>query len=137
MNSWEYNGQPLEEVPEGYKAFVYQIQIANKFYIGKKSFVKSIKRPPLKGYKRHRRDTVQSNWKKYCSSSDVVKNLVGEGYTPERYIMRLCKTQKEATYWETKLLFDLITVDGCINENIGGKYFKEEIIEFNKQYDTK
>lgn len=132
MSEWMYDNKEVTEVPEGYVAFVYMIHVGSNFYIGKKTFYNSIKRPPLAGKKRHRRDTRESNWKKYCSSSDIVKSLVEEGFEPKRRILYLCKTQKEATYWETKLLFDMITQDGCINGNIQGKFFKEEIMKWNQ-----
>lgn len=127
MSDWMYNDFPVTEVPEGYTDFVYLIEIADKFYYGKKSFGKSIKRPPLKGYKRHRRDTVESNWKTYCSSSNKVKNLVEAGFKPDRYIVRLCKGKKEATWFENKLLVQHIAHDDCLNDNISGKFFKEEV----------
>lgn len=132
MNSWHYNRKPLEEVPQGAEAFVYMITVDGKYYIGKKSFYKSIKRPPLKGYKRHRRDKIESNWKKYCSSSSAVKDLVDQGYEPERDIIRLCSSQKEATFWENKMLFNEIHDENCLNENISGKFFKEECIRWNQ-----
>lgn len=130
MSEWIYKDEDFIDIPDDIQAFVYRIDIGGKFYIGKKNFWKKIKRPPLKGYKRVRRDIVQSNWKKYCSSSDEVKKLVEEGYTPTRTILRLCSSQKEATFFETKLLFELIDFPDCINGNIGGKYFKPEIVEW-------
>lgn len=133
MNSWLYEGRPLDEIPEGIKAFVYVIEFNDgKFYYGKKQFYKSIKRPPLKGYKRHRRDTVESNWRKYCSSSNKVKQLVSEGREPTRKILRLCTSLKEASWYENKLLYEDITTNRNLNDNIQGKFFKEEIMKWNQ-----
>lgn len=133
MNSWVYDGEPLEEIPEGYKAFVYRIDFdCNLYYYGKKTFYNSIKRPPLKGYKRHRRDLVESNWKKYCSSSDDVKHLVQQGHEPERTIVRLCKSIKEASWYENKLLYECILDNRNLNKNIQGKFWLEEIKEWNQ-----
>ncbi len=132
MNNWICNGLEVDEVPEGAKAFVYRIDIDGKYYIGKKQFHKSIKRPPLKGYKRHRRDSIESNWKKYCSSSEDVKQLVLDGHEPTRTILYLCDNLKEATYRENKLLYQCITAPDCLNRNIQGKFFKPEIEEWEK-----
>lgn len=127
MNSWVYRGELVEELPEGYVAFTYKIYIGENVYYGKKGFFRSIKRPPLAGKKRHRRDTVESNWKKYCSSSNIVKEFVEAGGFPRREILRLCKSVKEATYYENKLLYEHIEDENCVNDNISGKFFKKEI----------
>lgn len=127
--SWIYKDEILDTVPQDAKAFVYKITIIGVgTYYGKKSFYKSIKRPPLKGYKRHRRDTVESNWKKYCSSSQRVKEAVEQGYSIKREILRICYSDKEATYYENKILYK--EFPNCINDNISGKFFAKEVEEW-------
>jgi hypothetical protein len=51
--------------------FVYEItNTANgRKYIGKKQRVSKVKRPPLKGKKRNRRQEKESDWKTYTGSS--------------------------------------------------------------------
>lgn len=61
--------QLSEKEPYG---FIYLIECLanNKKYIGKKQCVRSVRRPPLKGKKRVRKDLVSSDWKEYTGSSN-------------------------------------------------------------------
>ena len=47
-----------------------------------------------------------------------------------RYVLKLCKTKKELTYWETKMLFQYnVLEDDCyINDNILGKFFRKDLL---------
>jgi len=60
------------EYKEDAFGFIYLItcNITGKKYIGKKQCVSKIKRPPLKGKKKCRRDTKESDWKTYTGSSN-------------------------------------------------------------------
>lgn len=67
-----------ENVPEKIEdwfGFVYRITCLSngKKYIGKKQFWSNQKRPPLKGKKRGRRVTKESDWKEYYGSSNDLK----------------------------------------------------------------
>ena len=54
----------------GYYGFIYCIKYTDgTIYYGKKSFIKAIRRKPLKGRTRVRLDTVESDWRKYAGSS--------------------------------------------------------------------
>jgi len=110
---WLYENKKFEPSDEDLKpfaGFVYLIteNDTGMMYVGKKLFWKTIKRPPLKGKKRKRIETVQSDWREYFGSSDAVNLLVEEkgadAFTRE--ILRLCKTKGEMAYHETKEQFD-------------------------------
>ena len=48
MSSWIHHDEPLEEMPEGIVSFVYKIEIAGWYYIGKKSTTKVVTKLALK-----------------------------------------------------------------------------------------
>lgn len=107
---WNYNGEPLTEVPEGYVGFVYVItdKSNGKMYVGKKGFWSKKTLPPLKGKTRKRRSLVESDWQKYYGSSEMVKELL-ENYGEENFhreILYLCKSKSEMGYLEAKEQFD-------------------------------
>ena len=125
--------------PEEYVSFVYLIKINGMEYIGKKNFFTTRKKPfgkkklaelQDKRLKKYELVKKESNWKNYCSSSEDVKKLVEEGHTPERIILRLCKSLKEASFYENKYLYECIHEETCLNKNVSGTYFKEEILEW-------
>ena len=72
MNNWIYKDKIFDEQPgKDRLGFVYYIEHieTGKYYIGKKQFWKAIRRKPLKGQKRVRKDIVASDWKTYWGSS--------------------------------------------------------------------
>lgn len=127
---WTHNGEPVENIPEGIIGFVYLITnlTNNKKYIGKKLAQFKKTRPPLKGKKRKRRTTVESDWRDYWGSSDKlqadVQELGPENFTRE--IIHYCTTRGELSYLEAKEQFDrqvLLTdeyYNGIINVRVGG-----------------
>ncbi len=128
-NIWNYKGLPVTEIqdmPEGSVGFVYVItdRETGKYYIGKKSLYSTVRKPPLKGYKRKRVITKESNWKVYQSSSKEVQSWID----PERKILTYCKSKKELTYREIEALIkmNVLEDDASLNENISGKFFKHE-----------
>ena len=72
---WTYNDEPFEKTPEDYQGFVYEITelATGKKYIGKKNFWKPKILPITKSRKRRKRLRVESDWKKYYSSSKAKK----------------------------------------------------------------
>ena len=104
---WTINGNifdPGYENLADFVGFVYLIthRRTGLKYIGKKTFHKKVTRPPLKGKTKKRRSTVESDWKTYCGSSEIVKKLlVEEGLDSfDREILHLCKTKGELNYLE-------------------------------------
>lgn len=139
MNNWSYDYKDLVEVPEGGVAFVYSIFIDNRYYIGKKNFFtkrkkhfgkKELALVTDKRKKTYHTIVTESNWKTYCSSSDEVKKLVLEGHEPTRTILRVCKTLKEATWLEERLLHRHVGSKHYINDSIRGVFHRKEIEEW-------
>lgn len=90
--------------------FVYRItNLSNDMkYIGKKQLSRVIKRNPLKGKKNKRISYGQSDWLKYCGSSNTLKEEVEAGKIEfRREILMFCRTKTELSYYEAKLQFDL------------------------------
>tara|TARA_R110000782_G_scaffold25744_9_gene66668 strand:- start:2246 stop:2674 length:429 start_codon:yes stop_codon:yes gene_type:complete len=109
---WYYNNEiydATEEALKEWQGFVYIItDLTNgKMYVGKKGFWSKKTKPPLKGKTRKRRSIVESDWKTYYGSSDLVKQLYEEkgdaGF--RRDILHFCKTKGEMSYLETKEQF--------------------------------
>lgn len=139
---WTYQGNPVDEIPEGVIGFVYLITnlTNNKKYVGKKLAQFKKTRPPLKGKKRKRKTTVESDWRDYWGSSDKlqfdVENLGTENFTRE--ILYYCTSRGELSYLEAKEQFDrqvLLTdeyYNGIINVRVGGSKALVESLQNNK-----
>lgn len=101
------NENDWENIPEDISAwfgFVYRITCLSngKKYIGKKQFWSNQKRPPLKGQKRSRRVTKESDWKKYYGSSNELKEDLKK-YGKENFkreILELTTCKWESAYLE-------------------------------------
>lgn len=110
---WYYKDEAYEPTEEELKiwvGFVYVITdiINNKKYVGKKTFWSQRTKPPLKGKTRKRRSVVESDWKSYYGSSDLVKQLLVESGEKafKREIIHFCKSKGEMGYLEAKEQFD-------------------------------
>jgi hypothetical protein len=109
-NPWTYNGVPFEsEDINEYYGFIYRItNTTNGYdYVGRKYFKTIKKRPPLKGKKNKRRETVETDWKTYWGSSprlqaDIDK-LGKDKFTRE--IIHLCESRGETNYLEAYYQF--------------------------------
>jgi len=105
-------------IPEDTFGFIYEITnlINNRKYIGKKQMVRKIRRKPLKGKKRKRIDYIESDWKTYTGSSDVlnedIKNLGMNNF--KFNILKFCNSKFELSYFEAKIQFEK---DVLLNEN--------------------
>lgn len=76
----------IPEDTTGYDGFVYRITCLDngKKYIGKKLFKRALKRKPLKGKTRARRDKVDSDWKDYYGScTELLEDI--KKYGKERF----------------------------------------------------
>ena len=108
--TWIYGGQPYmpEDLdPKVLYGFVYEIKNTEtgKKYIGKKFFWAS------KTYQRNlrrRRRKVESDWKDYYGSSELLLEDIRSLGTSKfrRTILRLCKTKAECAYFEAKYQFE-------------------------------
>jgi len=141
--SWRYNGKLIESKEDLFEnveqgplpvGFVYEITHlpTGKKYIGKKILTNKYKAPPLKGYKRVRRLTKESNWKKYYGSNKVILEYLKQGASEEdfiRNILQICFSKKQLTYYETYWQFkcQVLHTDDYLNENILGKFYRRDV----------
>lgn len=124
LGHWTYDG----DVPIEAFGFIYEITGPNgKKYIGKKQMQTKQKRPPLKGKKRKRIRVVETKWREYTGSSEMLNESIDtegkDSFTFE--ILRFCTCKWELAYYEAELQFAkgvLLTDDyynGIINCRIG------------------
>ena len=108
----------IQDMPEDPFGFIYEITntLNNKSYIGKKQMVRKIKRKPLKGKKRKRIDYIESDWKTYTGSSDVLNEDIKKlGKDKFKFnILLFCNSKFELSYYEAKMQFEK---DVLLNEN--------------------
>ena len=130
--SWFYQDKPFEN-PQNYWGFVYLIENLNnnKKYIGKKQFYFK-KTKILKGKKK--RFLVDSDWKEYFSSSEILKEEVSvfgrEKF--KRTILKLCNSKSECNYWEAKYQMEydvLLNPQEWYNEWISVKIRRSHLIK--------
>ena len=128
LMNWQYNGEVFTDVPKGMEGFVYIITnlTNNKKYIGKKHFWTR-----QKDRKTGRRKTLESDWKNYLSSCDLlkedIKNLGEDKFLRE--ILHICPHKKSMSYYETMEQFkrDVIFREDYYNTNVEGKFFSSEV----------
>jgi hypothetical protein len=140
MSKWSYQGQDFESsmIPEGAEGFVYEMQaiIDGKLvrYIGKKNFYSVTKKRFGKKAlssmqdKRAKKYTIQKKltYLDYYSSNTVLKNAHKSGIEVRRYILKICFSKMELTYYETKFQFvrGVLESDEFLNGNILGRFYK-------------
>ena len=107
---WTYLGKTFEsEDINEYYGFIYRITntVNGHDYVGRKYFKTIKKRPPLKGKKNKRRETVETDWKEYWGSSPRLQadiDLLGKDkFTRE--IIHLCESRGETNYLEAYYQF--------------------------------
>lgn len=140
MSKWSYQGQDFESsmIPEGAEGFVYEMQaiINGKLvrYIGKKNFYSTTKRRMGKRAvaqlqdKRSKKYTIQKklSYIDYYSSNAELKAAHKAGIDIRRYIIKICFSKTELTYYETKYQFvrGVLESDEFLNGNILGRFYK-------------
>lgn len=103
---WLYHGREFtEDMIEDNVGFVYLIEnITNgKKYIGKKLFTKS---KIYQKNKKKKRTRVQSDWISYTGSNELLNEDIKSGHVVKKYILVLCKSKGECSYYETREQFD-------------------------------
>lgn len=134
---WTYKGEPFTtEMIGDAQGFIYEItDLSNGMkYIGKKNFWAKKTLPPLKGKTRKRRSIVESDWKKYHGSSELVKQLLLEHGEDnfKREILRLCASKGEMSYWETKTQLELdvlLKPDEYYNSFVGCRIHRNHVLK--------
>jgi len=140
MSKWSYQGQDFDSsmIPEGAVGFVYEMQavIDGKLvrYIGKKNFYSTTKKKFGKKAvasmqdKRAKKYTVQRKlgYESYYSSNSVLKDAHKAGIEIRRYMLKICYSAMELTYYETKFQFvrGVLESDEFLNGNILGRFYK-------------
>ena len=138
--------ESLDQFPGDTFGFIYKITHidTNKVYIGKKSLYhnkkhkltkKQLSEQPITRGRKSTHEIIQSesDWKTYYGSADEVKQWAKTTPTDKltRVVLRLCKSSKELTYYETKYLFDYnVLADDkvWVNSNILGKFFPKDLV---------
>ena len=140
MSKWSYQGQDFDNsmIPEGAEGFVYEMQaiIDGKLvrYIGKKNFYSVTKKRFGKKAlssmqdKRAKKYTMQKKltYLDYYSSNAVLKDAHKAGIEIRRYMLKICFSKMELTYYETKFQFvrGVLESDEFLNGNILGRFYK-------------
>lgn len=127
---WTFEGEKFTLDKEaGWLGFVYRITSPEgMYYIGKKMFVATTRKKPLKGKLRKRKQVKESDWNKYWGSSksvveDRLRLVVEDGW--KREILMLCKTKWEMSYCELReqmmnnVLVDPKSYNGIIHIRLG------------------
>ena len=89
--------------------FVYTVTELDTgmIYIGLKRFWFKRTRPPLKGKKRKRRDYIESDWKNYVTSNDILPDkIIANPKNYEMKIVKCCKTLTELKAYEAYLILN-------------------------------
>ena len=144
-NPWIYNSKifETEDIQDNY-GFVYKITnlITGKMYLGRKYFWSKRKIKKAK-----RRTTLESDWKNYYGSSDVLLadiELLGKD-SFKREIISTHKTKGQVNYTEIKLQFAYDVIHALdsngkhlyYNTNIMGRYFTPKNSNYEKTEEHK
>jgi len=124
---WEFE---REMDPSKYQGFVYLIinNETKRAYIGKKKYFSVTTLPPLKGYKRNRKQFKEMPWRNYTGSSKELNEDIDKlGKDKFSFICLCeCETQAELTYTETKLQYDMNVLTDVLPDNTR-KYYNKAI----------
>ena len=147
---WEGNDVTEDVIPEDAVGFVYMIEHipTGKYYIGKKSLesVRNVKigvrelarikeERKLKGIRgslpKKKKVRKSSDWQKYYSSNDWIKEQISEGKEDEfkRKVLQFCYSKKSLSYYEVYWMFhyDVLADDNSLNGNILGKFYRKDL----------
>ncbi len=133
---WTYNGERFTTSDIGnFYGFVYRItNLTNGYdYVGRKYFKTIRKLNPLKGFKRKRKVSKETDWQDYWGSSKrLLEDIEKHGkHNFKREIICLCSSRGQTNYMEAKIQFDedvLLKEDnynGIIAIKIGGGSIKK------------
>lgn len=132
-NKWIYNNQDLLIIPDTAIGFVYLITdtINDKYYIGKKLFHSS---KTIQKNKKKKRIKVESDWKSYYGSNQILQNVVKENdvYSFTREILHICYSKSECSYLEAKEQFarDVILSPNYYNDWVSCKITRRHMQKF-------
>lgn len=138
--SWLYKAQVFTDdmIPDGAVGFVYEMEAIvdgkSVRYVGKKNFFstrkkrfgkKALAAMTDKRSKKYELVT-KANYQNYYSSNKVLQDAHKAGIPIKRYMMRICFSKMELTYYETKYQFtrEVLEKEEYLNGNILGKFYK-------------
>ena len=130
---WEGNHIKDEDIPENAVGFIYTIEHipTGKYYIGKKNLKAKRTLPPLKGKKRKRKVIKESDWRKYMSSNQWIKEEVSNGGEEnfKKKILQFCHSAKALTYYELhwQFKYNVLADENSLNDNLLGKFFRKDL----------
>ena len=138
--SWLYQGKTFNDnmIPEGAVGFVYEMEaiIDGKSvrYVGKKNFYSTTKKKfgkravaKMTDKRNKKYETVsKTSYQNYYSSNAVLKEAHKAGIPIKRYMVRICFSKMELTYFETKYQFlrEVLEKEEYLNGNILGRFYK-------------
>lgn len=130
----------LEAFPEDSIGFIYRIDLSNgKSYIGRKKLYSERKRnfgkkeASLITDKRKKKYEIvkkESDWQTYIGSNKNLHKDVEDGVRIiNRTIIKICKKEKELTYYESYYLFtnNVLLDDSYYNDNILGSFYRKDL----------
>jgi hypothetical protein len=138
--SWLYEGRPFNDsmIPEGAIGFVYEMEVIidgkSVRYVGKKNFYsvtkkkfgkKELENITDKRTKKYSTVTKPS-YENYYSSNITLKEAHKAGVKIKRFMVKICFSKMELTYYETKYQFtrEVLEKEEFLNGNILGRFFK-------------
>ena len=135
MIQWLWEGDHIkdEDIPENAVGFIYMIEHipTGKYYIGKKNLKAKRTLPPLKGKKRKRKVIKESDWRKYMSSNQWIKEEVSNGGEEDfkKKILQFCYSAKSLTYYELywQFKYNVLADENSLNDNLLGKFFRKDL----------
>jgi hypothetical protein len=138
--SWLYQGRPFNDsmIPEGAVGFVYEMEaiINGKSvrYVGKKNFYSVTKKKfgkkavaKMTDKRNKKYETVfKPSYQNYYSSNEVLKEAHKNKIPIKRYMVKICFSKMELTYYETKFQFlrEVLEKEEYLNGNILGRFYK-------------
>lgn len=133
---WLLKGKPFapeyDALDPDWVGFVYLItdSVTGQMYVGQKRFHRQKTLPITKTRKRRKKTLVESDWKNYWSSNEVIKQAVNDGLS-DRYIREIIRfgySKGDLNLLEMmeqidrEVLFDDKYLNGIVNVRIHRKH---------------
>ena len=138
--SWLYEGRPFNDnmIPDGAVGFVYEMEAVingkSVRYVGKKNFYSVTKKKfgkkamaNVTDKRTKKYETVtKPSYQNYYSSNAVLKEAHKAGVKIKRFMVKICFSKMELTYYETKYQFvrEVLEKEEFLNGNILGRFFR-------------
>ena len=130
------NVEEFGDNSKDYFGFVYKITLPNGlWYIGSKQFLSKRKLKGLKGSTRARRTVVESDWREYTSSSNMINDIIskeGKGNMKFEIITLVRGGKFELKYCEMKhqVLENCLFEENCMNQIVNVRLGKKKTFNF-------